>query len=93
MNIFGTVVDPLVVMAIMALVTGGVASLVTQLLKNALKLSGTGACVLTGVVAVACTAVYFLLIVPPFVLGTFVIYAVVVFGEATGYFHIFKPTA
>jgi hypothetical protein len=91
MNIFGTIVDPLVVAEIMALVTGGVASLVTQLIKTWLKLSGTAARILTGAVAVGCTAAYFGLIAPPFVLGTFLIYAVVVFGEATAFFHIFGP--
>ena len=88
MNIFGIVVDPLVVAAVMAIFSGGIASLVTQIIKNALKLVGVGAVILTGVSCAACTAVYFLIINPPFLLGPFVVYALVVFGEATGYYHL-----
>lgn len=87
MNIFGIIVDPAVVAAILAIVGGGIASLITQLIKNALHLDGWKAVVLTGVACLACTAIYFLIIAPPFVLGSFLIYAVVVFGEATGYYH------
>ena len=93
MVIFGVTVDPLVFAAIMSLAGGGVASLVTQLLKNLLKIDGFWAIVLTGLVAVACVAVYFFIIAPPFVLATFIVYAVVVFGEATGWYHFFGPTA
>ena len=85
--------DPLVVQAIMALVTGGIASFITQLIKKALHLTGPGAVVLTAVVCLVCTGGYFILIAPPFVFLNFIIYAVVVFGEATGYYHLFQPTA
>ena len=91
MNIFGIIVDPLVVAAIMAIFTGGIVSLIAQLIKNALHLEGAGAVILTGLLSAACTAVYFLIIAPPLILGTFVVYTIVVFGEATGYYH-FKLT-
>lgn len=93
MNIFGVVIDPLVVTAIVSLVGGGIASLITQIIKNALKISGVAAVVLTAVVCLGCTAVYFLIIAPPFILGSFIVYSVVVFGEATGYYHFFAPAA
>ena len=91
MVIFGITVDPVVVASILALVTGGVASLIVQIIKNALKISGFGAIILTAVVCLGCTAVYFLLIAPPFVLGAFLLYSIVVFGEATGYYHFLGP--
>ena len=78
-----------VVLAIMALVSGGIASLVTQLIKSkvAFLAGGVGAVILTAVVCVACTGIYFLWIAPPFVLVNFIFYAIVVFGEATGFYH------
>lgn len=93
MNIFGIIVDPLVVAAIISLAGGGVVSVVTQLLKGLLKLEGTAAVILTGLIGVACVAAYFLIIAPPFVFLNFVVYAVVVFGEATGWYHFFSPSA
>lgn len=80
--------NPAIVAAIMAVVTGGVASILTQLIKKALKLGGIGALVLTAVVCTGCTAFYFLVLAPPFALLTFIIYDVVVFGEATGLYHL-----
>lgn len=76
--------------AIMVLVTGGIVTMITGLLKTALKVTGTLATILTGVVAVGATAVYFLFINPPFALATFALYAVAVFGQATGYYHFYQ---
>lgn len=81
-------IDPKVVQAIMALVTGGIVTIIVQFIKTKLNITGTWAVVLTGAVCAACTAVYFLWIAPPFSLVPFVIYAVVVFGEATGFYHL-----
>jgi hypothetical protein len=92
MNIFGIVVDPMVVAAILSLAGGGVVSVITQLLKNLLKLEGVAAVILTGAIGVACVAAYFLIIAPPFVFLNFAIYAVVVFGEATGWYHFLGPS-
>lgn len=85
-------IDQDIVIAIMALVSGGIASLITQLVKKALKLEGVGAGILTAVACIACTGIYFLIIAPmhPFQLLPFALYAFVVFGEATGYYHFGK---
>jgi hypothetical protein len=81
-------INPLTVNAIMALVTGGIASLITQVIKKALKLEGVGAFILTAVICTACTAFYFLVLMPPFVIFTALLYDAVVFGEASGLYHI-----
>jgi len=86
-------VDVLAVQGIMALVSGGIASLVTQLLKGKVQFfaSGIGAVVLTALVCLASTAIYFQWVAPlavPFTLVNFAIYSVVVFGEATGFYHL-----
>lgn len=93
MNIFGIVVDPIVLAAIMTLVGSGLVAFLTQLIKNGLHLEGTKAVILTGAVAVVTTAVYFLFLsgIHPFPIIQFVVYAVVVFGEATGYYHFAGP--
>jgi hypothetical protein len=86
-------VDPLAIQGIMALVSGGVASLITQLLKGKIQFfaSGVGAVVLTALACLACTAIYFQWVAPAavsFTLVNFAIYSVVVFGEATGFYHL-----
>jgi hypothetical protein len=85
-------VDPNIVTAILALVSGGIASLITQIVKKALKLKGVGAGILTAVACIACTGIYFLIIAPmhPFQVLPFALYVFVVFGEATGYYHFGK---
>ena len=90
-KIFGMEVDPAVVAGLFTFVGGGIVTSLTQLLKGWLKVQGTLAVVVCGLVAVAATAVFFLLISPPFVLGKFIVYAVVIFGEATGYYHFYGP--
>lgn len=89
-EIEGPSIDFSTMEAILVLVTGGIVTMITGLLKTALKVTGTLAVILTGVVAVGATAVYFLFINPPLVLATFALYAVVIFGEATGYFHFYQ---
>jgi hypothetical protein len=90
----GVGLDPLKVDAILLLLGGGIAALVTQLLKTWFKLTGTLAVILTGVVGIACTVVYFKFLDPmvPWNWFAFALYAVAVFGEATGFFHFYKKT-
>jgi len=85
-------IDPVVVAAILAIVGGGLVTTITNLIKSALKVSGTLAVIINGLVAIATTAIYFLFISPPFSWVKFALYAVVVFGEATGYYHIYAKT-
>lgn len=86
----GPSIEPTTMEAILVLIAGGVVTTVTGLLKSLLKLTGNAAVILTGVVAVLATAAYFLLINPPFDVLKFALYGVAIFGEATGYFHIYK---
>jgi len=88
----GNAIDPVVVAAILAIVGGGLVTTITNLLKSALKASGTFAVIINGLVAVVTTGVYFLFISPPFSWPKFALYAVVVFGEATGYYHIYAKS-
>jgi hypothetical protein len=81
-------ISPVIVAVIVAIVTGGAVSALTQLIKKALKLSGIAALVLTALVCTGCTAFYFLVLAPPFILWTFVIYDAAVFGEASGLYHL-----
>jgi hypothetical protein len=87
MTIFGVVVNPVTLAAIVSLVGGGIVSLLTQLIKNTLHLAGVGAVILTAVICLICTGGYFLIVAPPFIFGTFLVYSIAVFGIATGYYH------
>jgi hypothetical protein len=89
----GTSIDPDKLAALLVFVGGGIVTAITGILKSLLKATGTLAVILTGVVAVAATAIYFLFIdpmTPSFNVLAFVLYAVVVFGQATGFFHFYK---
>lgn len=86
----GPTIDPTTVEAILVLVGGGIATLIVQLLKKVLKLEGFAALLLTGVIGIGATAAYFLFIHPPFEFWTFVLYSVVIFGEATGLYHLYQ---
>jgi uncharacterized membrane protein YeaQ/YmgE (transglycosylase-associated protein family) len=86
----GPALDPTTVEAILVIVTGGVVSLLTGVLKNLLKVTGVMAQVLAGIVGVAVVGVYFIFLHPPFQLATFALYSVVIFGEATGWYHLYK---
>jgi len=91
----GPTVNPVKVSAILLLATGGVAALLTQLAKSWFKWTGTLAVILNGFVGVVCTGIYFLLIDPmsPWNWVSFVLYSVVVFGEATAYYHFYAKAA
>jgi len=92
----GPIVDPLKIDAILIFIGGGIVTTITEILKKVTKATGTGAVILTGIVAVAATAVYFLFLdpmIPAFNLITFILYAVVIFGEATGFFHFYQKRA
>jgi hypothetical protein len=88
-------IDPITMDALLILITGGIVTTITQIIKSLLKATGTLALILTGLIAVAATAAYFFIINPPFDLVKFAFYAVVIFGEATGYYHLYRkePTA
>lgn len=83
-------IEPTTLDAILLLVGGGIVTTITELLKKAFKASGIGAIILTGVIAVLATAAYFLFLNPPFAFPVFALYAVAVFGEATGLFHFYQ---
>ena len=88
--------DPTQMEAILVLVAGGVVTLITEILKKITKATGVLARILTGVIAIGATAVYFFFLAPPFILTKFLLYAVAIFGEATGYYHFYQkktPTA
>lgn len=89
----GPSINPTTMEAILVLIGGGLVAGITGLLKSILKLEGTAAVILNGAVAVVVTAVYFLVLNPPFELVRFLLYAVAAFGEATGYFHIYQRAA
>ena len=83
-------IEPATLEAILVLVAGGIVTTITQLLKGVFKATGIGAVILTGIVAVIATAAYFLFLNPPFAFPTFALYAVAIFGEATGLFHFYQ---
>lgn len=62
---------------------------IIQTLKRILKLQGVGAIVLTLIVSFLATAVY-LLTVNQFDLIALIVYGFLVFGEASGLYHILK---
>ena len=81
-------IDPGIVMAILAIFGIGVIGIV-QTLKRLLNLAGLGAILATAVVSFAATAVY-LVQTNGFAIPAFLIYGAVVFGEASGLYHIIK---
>jgi hypothetical protein len=83
-------VDPTTVEAILVILGGGIVTLITQVLKKALKAEGFLVLMITGIVGIGVVAVYFLFIQPPLVLVEFLLYSVVVFGEATGLYHLYQ---
>jgi hypothetical protein len=85
------IVDPNIVFAILALFGIGVLGIV-QTLKTLLKLTGTGAIVLTFVVSFGATAIY-LLQAHTFAIPTFIIYGLLVAGEASGLYRVVKKPA
>jgi len=83
-------VDPAVVTAIMALFGMGVIGIV-QTLKRILHVEGIGAIILTVVVSFAATAIY-LLQAQMFSVLALIVYGFIVFGEASGLYHVFSRT-
>ena len=85
-------VDPNVVWTILALfgVGGGLVGVI-QTLKRILKLEGVGAIVLTAVCSVIATAVV-LLVSHVFSILGLIVYSFIVFGEASGLYHVFSRT-
>lgn len=86
-------VDPTTLEAILVILSGAVVSLVTQVLKKVLGWTGTLARVLDGAIGVVVVAVYFLFLNPPFDIFRFILYALVIFGESSGFYHLVKRTA
>jgi hypothetical protein len=85
------IVDPNIVFAILALFGIGVLGIV-QTLKTLLKLDGTGAIILTFVVSFGATAIY-LFQAHIFTIPAFIIYSLIVSGEASGLYKIVKKPA
>ena len=89
----GPSIDPTTLEAILVIVSGVVVSMVTQVLKKVLGWTGTLARVLDGGIGVVVVAVYFLFLNPPFDVFRFILYALVIFGESSGFYHLVKRTA
>jgi len=83
-------IQPEIITAILALFGIGVIGII-QTLKRLLKLDGTGAIVLTFIVSFVATAVY-LIQAHTFSLLALLIYGLLVFGEASGLYHVFKKS-
>ena len=83
-------VDPTTLEAILVIVSGAVVALATQVLKKFLGWTGTLARVLDGGIGVVVVAVYFLFLNPPFDVFRFILYALVIFGESSGFYHLVK---
>ena len=84
-------IDQTVLAAVIAFIGGPLVSLLVQGIKTVLKLSGVGAIILTGVVALGGTA-YVLVSLHAFTILAFIIYGAIVVGEATGLYH-FTPVS
>lgn len=81
-------IQPGIVAAIMAILGIGVIGII-QTLKRIFKLEGVGAIVLTIVVSFGATALYLVQASIFSVLGL-VVYGAIVFGEASGLYHVFS---
>ena len=84
-------VDPEIFAAIMAIFGVGVIGIV-ETVKRILKLDGAGALIATAVVSFGATAAY-LVQTSSFAVVSLIIYGLIVFGEASGLYHVFKRTA
>jgi hypothetical protein len=93
-SIFGVQIEVTTVDALVALLGGGLVTLIVQFLKTKIKViaTGVGAFVFTVFVTFAATAIYFLVIHPmvPWVWLQYIVYAGAVLGESTGWFHLYK---
>jgi len=83
-------VQPEVVTAIIAFFGIGLVGIV-QTLKRILKVEGWGAIILTFIVSFLATGIY-LAYAQMFSVLTLVIYGFVVFGEASGLYHVLKKS-
>lgn len=93
-------IDPDKIAAILVFLGGGIVTAITQAIKALLKVTGTMAVIVTGIISVLGTGAYFLFIdpmIPSWNWLSFLLYAVVIFGQATGFFHFYQkrdtPTA
>jgi hypothetical protein len=80
--------DPGIVAAILTIFSIGVVGII-ETLKRILKLTGLGAIILTAVVSFAATAVY-LAQTHAFAIPALILYGTVVFGEASGLYHVIQ---
>jgi hypothetical protein len=86
-------IDVTIVSAILAVIGGGVVTAVTQAFKKWLGIEGGWkAMALAGLLSVAATA-YILATLHVFTVAALIPYALVVFGEATGLYHLTGKTA
>lgn|GEM_PF-2047660 len=93
-SVFGVQIAVTTVDAIVAILGGGLITLVVQFLKKKLKLiaQGVGAFIFTILTTGAVTAVYFLVIRPmsPWDWLKYAVYTGAILGESTGWFHLYK---
>ena len=84
-------VQPEMVAAIMALFGIGLMGII-ETLKRILKLEGVGAIILTLVISLAGTAIV-LVQTGAWSVVALIVYGLIVFGEASGLYHVFKKPA
>ncbi len=93
-TILGVQVDPVMILAIVAIVGGGIVSVIVQFVKKKIAFinQGVGAFLFTAVLSYGVTAAWFLGLHPmrPWLWPTFAVYGLCVVGEATGAFHLIK---
>lgn len=93
-NFLGVKLEITTLDAIVALLGGGLVTLIVQFLKTKIKIfaAGVGAFIFTLIVAFGGTAAYFLILHPmsPWSWTTYLAYGAAIVGESTGWFHAYK---
>ncbi len=84
-------IDQNVLSAILAVISGGVVTAIVQAVKKWLKIEGGWqAMLLAAVLSLGATA-YILVTLHVFTVAALVLYGLIVFGEATGLYHLTVP--
>ncbi len=93
-TVFGVEVDPVTLFGIVAIVGGGIVSVIVQIVKKKIAFfaEGVGAFIFSVIMSLGVTAIWFGILHPmsPWIWPKFIVYGVCVIGEATGTFHLIK---